>query len=117
MRRSILKASGGSNQPHGHVAGYRLLDRIPKTVMVDDKICELLGSTPQLDPSPQRSINTLEPPLSFVGFGTTLANSRDELRNGRAEMIRATGAVLIASVLLYFWRNLISIPSRFGKPE
>ena len=37
----------------------------------------------------------------IIGFGTTLANSRDELRNGRAEMIRATGAVLIASVLLY----------------
>ena len=37
-------------------------------------------------------------------FGTALANSRDELRNGRAEMIRATGAVLIASVLLYFWQ-------------
>ena len=37
----------------------------------------------------------------ILGFGTTLANSKDELRNGRAEMIRATGAVLIASVLLY----------------
>ena len=49
--------------------------------------------------------------LTYV-FGIALANSRDELRNGRAEMIRATGAVLIASVLLYFvvldigpWRN------------
>ena len=39
---------------------------------------------------------------SDIGFGTWLANHRVELRNGRAEMIRATGAVLIASVLLYF---------------
>ena len=70
--------------------------------MVDDKICELLCVTSQLDYSLQPSINTLEPVLSLTGFGTTLANSMDELRNGRAEMIRATGAVLIASVLLYF---------------
>ena len=39
----------------------------------------------------------------------------DELRNGRAEMIRATGAVLIASVLLYFWQVLCltSDPTNF----
>jgi len=45
------------------------------------------------------SINTLEAARTDIAFGTALANPRDELRNGRAEMIRATGAVLIASVL------------------
>jgi hypothetical protein len=29
-------------------------------------------------------------------------------KDGRAEMIRATGAALIASVLLYFWVKSIS---------
>jgi len=49
----------------------------------------------------QSLINSLERDVQILLFGIALANSRDELRNGRAEMIRATGAVLIASVLLY----------------
>jgi hypothetical protein len=53
----------------------------------------------------------------IFSFGTTLANSMDELRNGRAEMIRATGAVLIASVLLYFIRTIFSIPSQLKNPS
>ena len=50
----------------------------------------------------QPLINSLEREVPIFLFGIALANSKDELRNGRAEMIRATGAVLIASVLLYF---------------
>jgi hypothetical protein len=39
-------------------------------------------------------------------FGIMLAKGKAELRkNGRAETIRATGAVLIDSVLLYFYPN------------
>ena len=44
--------------------------------------------------------------------GTGLANSRVELRNGRTELIRATGAVLVASVLLYFPRHFLFLTFR-----
>ena len=59
----------------------------------------------------QSLINSLERDVQILLFGIALANSRDELRNGRAEMIRATGAVLIASVLLYLCLILHSTPT------
>lgn len=41
----------------------------------------------------------------MILFGIRLAKCKDELRkNGRVETIRATGAALIASTLLYFLR-------------
>jgi hypothetical protein len=56
-----------------------------------------------LDHNPSPNINTLGAGRSDNSCGTTIANTKDELQNkGRAEMIRATGAVLIASALLYF---------------
>ena len=57
----------------------------------------------------QSLINSLERDVQILLFGIALANSIDELRNGRAEMIRATGAVLIASVLLYFIQTLAAV--------
>jgi len=70
--------------------------------MVDDKIWDSPRTNLRPDDHQPTNINTLEPVRSEHPFGTALANTIDELQNGRAEMIRATGAVLIASVLLYF---------------
>jgi hypothetical protein len=51
----------------------------------------------------QHQIKGLASRLSVIAFGIGLAECKDELRkNGRVDTIRATGAALIASTLLYF---------------
>jgi len=51
----------------------------------------------------QHQIKGLASRLSLIAFGIRLAKCKDELRkNGRVDTIRATGAALIASTLLYF---------------
>lgn len=72
-------------------------------MIADDKICEARRSESAITQMTQHQIKGLASTRSMILFGIRLAKCKDELRkNGRVDTIRATGAALIASTLLYF---------------
>ncbi len=76
---------------------------ITKSVTPDDKICESIRALRRLQPLSSTACQQLEPiTILFRLWHRACQLRRRASKKGRAETIRATGAVLIASVLLSF---------------